>query len=150
MRLAIFWIASAGLLVLLCGVTDCAQQDGDKKDLYLMHLSMEVLRSRTMPHMMAFIVEMVNNDTRLLPGYTLHIINGFSQKSVSLALCRVQVTHNACRSVRMIYCMTIIMIYVYRAIYSYIYTILFLRYVCLSVFANCRSQFLHDCLGRCL
>ena len=33
---------------------------------------------------------------------------------------------------------------------SYIYTIILLKYVCLSVLANCRSKFLLDCLRRCL
>ena len=31
-----------------------------------------------------------------------------------------------------------------------LYTIIFLKYVCLSMLANCRSQFLLDRLGRCL
>ena len=31
-----------------------------------------------------------------------------------------------------------------------IYTIIFLKSVCLSEFANCRSQFLLDRLGRCI
>ena len=31
-----------------------------------------------------------------------------------------------------------------------IYTIILLKYVCLSVFANCRSQFLLDRLGKCI
>ena len=33
---------------------------------------------------------------------------------------------------------------------QHIYTIILLKSVCLSAFANCRSQFLLDLLGRCL
>ena len=35
-------------------------------------------------------------------------------------------------------------------LYFIIYTIILLKSVCLSVFANCRSQFLLDRLGRCI
>ena len=37
-----------------------------------------------------------------------------------------------------------------KACFYVIYTIILLKSVCLSSFANCRSQFLLDLLGRCL
>ena len=56
--------------------------DSDIKSLYLMQLSREKIFSYNMDNMMEFVFETVNNDTRLLPGYRLHVVNGFTQVSV--------------------------------------------------------------------
>ena len=72
------------------GVTNGEQEtglDSDVKPLYLMHLSREKIFSYNMKNMMDFVFETVNNDTRLLPGYRLHVVNGFTYVSVSYSLC---------------------------------------------------------------
>ena len=46
--------------------------------------------------------------------------------------------------------LTVIHLFYFIIRHLIIYTIILLRYVCLSVFANCRSQFFLDRLERCL
>ena len=67
------------------GVTSSEQEtgrDGFTKHLYLMHLSREKVSSYNMRYNVEFALDTVNNDSRLLPGYRLHVVNGISTKSV--------------------------------------------------------------------
>ena len=80
------WHALAFLLVSVSPVADSeqgAEHGNDLTPLYLMHLSPENKFGFNMTPLIDFIFEMVNNDTSLLPGYRLKVINGFSQTSVS-------------------------------------------------------------------
>ena len=48
-----------------------------------MHLNREMVSSYNYRHMAPFLFDAVNNDTRILPGYTIHAANAFTSKSVS-------------------------------------------------------------------
>ena len=61
----------------------------DSKSLYLMYLSRDKMFSWRYSHMVQFSIDTVNNDTRLLPGYDLQVVTGFTAKSVSFtSYCR--------------------------------------------------------------
>ena len=80
------WHAVAVLLVSVSPVADSeqgAEHGNDLTPLYQMHLAPENKFGFNMTPLIDFIFEMVNNDTSLLPGYCLKVINGFSQQSVS-------------------------------------------------------------------
>ena len=80
------WSYAIWIIVCCFGVTNCEQEttrNDDRKPLYLMHLVREMVSSYNLRHLMGFVFEAVNNDSRLLPGYNLHVVNGFTQKAVS-------------------------------------------------------------------
>ena len=81
------WSYAIWITVCCFGVTNCEQEttrNNDRKPLYLMHLVREMVSSYNLRHLMGFVFEAVNNDSRLLPGYSLRVVNGFTQKEVSL------------------------------------------------------------------